>query len=237
MSDTIVCIFARGGSKGLPRKNIMKLDGVPLIGWSIACAKRVSRVERIFVSTDDPEIAAVATEFGAEVPFLRPKKLSRDDSSEWLAWRHFLEYFRQNNGCLPNALVSLPATAPLRSVDDVDRCLDLYFATNCDIVLTYTEAHRNPYFNMVTRSSDCSIKLVCPGMEKISNRQDAPLVFDMTTVAKVARPEFVLEHQNQFSGDARGVFIPSERAIDIDNEMDFIMCEHLINRAKDRLVE
>ena len=91
----IALICARGGSKGLPGKNIKLLGGIPLIGRSIQIAKQVSRIDRIIVSTDSEEIAEVAIEYGAEVPFMRPKELAQDDSSEWLVWRHALDFLKK----------------------------------------------------------------------------------------------------------------------------------------------
>ena len=116
-------ITARGGSKGLPGKNVRPLAGRPLIAWSIVKARAISRIGRIIVSTDSPEIANAAREAGAEVPFMRPAELARDDSPEWLAWRHALEYLRTSTGRYPGTLVVTPATAPLRRPEDVELCL------------------------------------------------------------------------------------------------------------------
>jgi len=123
---TYAFIFARGGSKGLPNKNLRFLAGKPLIGWSIDVAKKVSCINRIIVSTDSHEIAEVAVSYGAEVPFIRPAELATDASSEWLSWRHALDYLTKQEGDLPDIMLSLPATAPLRSVDDVDKCINAY---------------------------------------------------------------------------------------------------------------
>ena len=144
-------ICARGGSKGLPGKNIKLLCGVPLIGRSIQIAKQVGRVDKIIVSTDSEAIAQVAKEYGAEVPFMRPKELAQDNSSEWDVWKHALDYLKENN---LDALVSLPTTAPLRSVEDIENCLDEYEKDGVDVVITVTEAHRNPYFNMITNDDN-----------------------------------------------------------------------------------
>ena len=145
----IAFIFARGGSKGLPGKNIRLLGGKPLIAWSIEHALAVKRIERIIVSTDSEEIAVVAREYGAEVPFIRPAELARDNSPEWMAWRHALNYLSESTGVLPEVMVSVPATAPLRHALDIENCLDEYEKSDADIVITVTEAHRSPYFNMV----------------------------------------------------------------------------------------
>ena len=139
----VAFIFARGGSKGLPGKNIRPLGGKPLIAWAIEQALSVKRIGRVIVSTDSEEIAAVARDFGAEVPFIRPTELARDDSPEWLAWRHALNYLRETTGVLPEVMVSVPTTAPLRLAVDIENCLDEYEKGDADIVITVTDAHRD----------------------------------------------------------------------------------------------
>ena len=116
----IAFIFARGGSKGLPNKNIKILNGKPLIAWSIEHAKKINRIDRVIVSTDSEEIAKIAREFGAEVPFMRPLELATDESPEWLSWQHGLKYLKSIDGCLPDLMLSIPATAPLRDVEDIN---------------------------------------------------------------------------------------------------------------------
>ena len=113
----IAFIFARGGSKGLPNKNIKILNGKPLIAWSIEHAKKINRIDRVIVSTDSEEIAKIAREFGAEVPFMRPLELATDESPEWLSWQHGLKHLKSIDGCLPDLMLSIPATAPLRNVE------------------------------------------------------------------------------------------------------------------------
>ncbi len=226
--STVGFIFARGGSKGVPGKNIRPLGGKPLIAWSIEQALGVRRIERVVVSTDSPEIADVARAFGAEVPFLRPSHLAQDDSPEWLAWRHALEYLRDQEGCLPDTMVSIPTTAPLRLPVDLENCLDEYEKGIADVVVTVTDAHRSPYFNMVTRHNDGHVSLVIPPTSGISRRQDAPVVYDMTTVAYVLNTHFVLQHTGLFTGRVHAVHVPVERALDIDTPLDFRMAEMLI---------
>jgi N-acylneuraminate cytidylyltransferase len=226
--DSVAFIFARGGSKGLPGKNVMPLLGRPLIAWSIAHALSVSRIRRLIVSTDDPEIARVARKAGAEVPFMRPEELARDDSPEWLAWRHALQWLEADEGRLPDAMVSIPATSPLRQPIDIENCLNAFAVGDADMVVTVTEANRNPWFNMVIMNPDGGVSLVNPPvLGTIERRQDTPPVFDLTTVAYVARPDFVLSQQGIFAGRVKAVKIPSERALDIDTLRDFRMAEFL----------
>lgn len=225
-------IFARGGSKGLPGKNIRLFGGKPLISWAVEHARAVSRIDRVIVSTDSAEIAEVAAAAGAEIPFIRPSELAQDKSPEWLAWRHALNFLRDSEGVLPKVMVSIPTTAPLRVPSDIERCIDAFEAGGLDIVVTVTDAHRSPYFNMVRAQKDGTVRLVIPPEIAIVGRQHTPCVYDMTTVAYVARPEFVLNSDGVFDGRVGSVHIPIERAIDIDTMMDFQIAEFLLSKRK-----
>lgn len=229
----VAFIFARGGSKGLPGKNILPLHGKPLIGWSIDQAKQVDRIERIIVSTDSLEIAEVARQFGAEVPFIRPAELAQDRTPEWHAWRHALNYLNESEGTLPSVMISIPTTSPLRLPCDLENCINEYQKGGVDAVITIREAQRSPYFNMVIKQRDGTASLVISPEVMIARRQDAPIVYDMTTVAYVLNPKFVLEKESLFQGRVRAVEIPVERSLDIDNLIDFRLAEVLFSNAKD----
>lgn len=226
---TVAFIFARGGSKGLPGKNIRPLCGKPLIAWSIEHALVVERIDRVIVSTDSDEIATISKQYGAEVPFIRPADLAMDESPEWLAWRHGLEYLKEDTGAMPEFMVSLPATAPLRLAIDINSCIDEYEKGSSDMVITVTDAHRSPYFNMVKENSDGSYGLVNTPPLTVKRRQDAPMVYDMATVCYVANSEFVMLHDSIFEGRVRAVHVPIERAIDIDTLLDFQIAEVLLS--------
>jgi len=223
-------IFARGGSKGLPGKNIKPLAGKPLIGWAIEQALAVDRITRVVVSTDDAEIAAVARDCGAQVPFSRPDYLASDTASEWDAWRHALESLRDTEGKLPDPFISIPATSPLRLPEDIAACLDLYENSGSDMVVAVTEPHRNPWFNMVRARDDGTLVPVNTPDGTVARRQDAPVVYDMTTFSYVANPQYVLTQRSLFSGKVRAVEVPVERAIDIDTQHDFDIAEFLMTK-------
>jgi N-acylneuraminate cytidylyltransferase len=229
-SGAVAFVFARGGSKGLPGKNLRPFAGKPLIAHAIEHALAVSRIDRVIVSTDSADIASVARDYGAEVPFLRPAELALDDSPEWLSWRHALKFTQEEMGVLPGAMVSVPVTAPLRRPEDIERCLDLYSKGGADVIVTVSQPHRSPYFNMVQRRPDGTVALVVQTSREFVRRQDVPAVFDMTTIAYVADPEFVLRRDSIFEGRVKAVEIPPERAIDIDTLLDFEMAEFLMSR-------
>ncbi|BCL60664.1 acylneuraminate cytidylyltransferase [Desulfomarina profundi] len=227
-------ICARGGSKGVPGKNIRKLAGIPLIGHAILKAMEVENISEVFVSTDSDEIAEVARKYGAIVPFRRPEYLAEDDSPEWKVWQHAVRYLQDNYGKPFFGMVVIPATAPLRSAEDIRRCVETFEENDCDCVITVTEAHRSPYFNMVLTTEDGYSHLVIEREEHVFRRQDVPVVYDMTTVAYVVHPEFVLSAENIFSGKVKHVVIPVERALDIDTELDFKIAEFLLKSVGEK---
>jgi CMP-N-acetylneuraminic acid synthetase len=222
--EIIAFIFARGGSKGLPRKNLLPLEGRPLIVHAIELGRSLQRVKKVVVSTDSEEIAEVARAAGAEVPFMRPADLATDSAPEWLAWRHAIQVLRAA-GERVDVFLSLPPTSPLRSREDVECCLDAFLQQQADVVVTVREAERNPFFNMVRRESDGSVKLAVEG--NFHRRQDAPPVYDLTTVAYVVRADFVLSADRLFDGKVRAVLIPRERALDIDTPLDMVVARAL----------
>lgn len=218
----VVCfIFARGGSKGLPGKNTKMLAGKPLIAYSIEMALACPSIQAVIVSTDDPEIAEVARRWGAETPFLRPAELATDTAPEWLAWRHAIRWYERELGHF-DVFLSLPATSPFRAAEDVDACIDaLESDPEADLVITVREAERSPYFNMVTVNPDGYAELVISSGKGVNRRQDAPKIYDVTTVAYAARPKYVLQSEGLFEGAVRTVLVPAERALDIDTPYDF----------------
>ena len=228
--NTYAFIFARGGSKGIKDKNIKNFCGKPLIAWSIEMIKSLNLVEKLIVSTDSKKIANIAKFYGAEVPFIRPKYLSKDSSPEWLAWRHALNFLKKKEGALPGAMLNIPTTAPLRKTIDIKKCLSIYYKTKPDAVITISESHRNPWFNMVKIDKSDNCQLVNKNKIKFYNRQEAIKVYDMTTVAYVLNPEFVLKKDSLFSGKVKSIQIPKIRSIDIDTQFDFDFAQYLFKR-------
>ena len=215
---TIACVFARGGSAGIPRKNLQDLGGKPLIAHAIECGLTTPGVSEVVVSTDDSEIADVARSFGARVPFLRPAELASDTAPERGAWQHAVRFLIQESGAF-DCLLSLPTTAPLRVTSDISKVLEEFQKPDTDVVVTVTPGRRSPYFNMLKLEPSGHASLVCQSVD-IARRQDAPAIFDMTTVAYAVRPEFVLSQTPMLGGRVRIVEIPAERAFDIDDPID-----------------
>ncbi|WP_201582627.1 acylneuraminate cytidylyltransferase family protein [Psychrobacter jeotgali] len=223
-------IFVRGGSKGLPGKNIKKLAGKPLLSYSIETAKATPSIEKVFVSTDDKDIESIAQENGAIVIF-RPKELATDNAPEWLAWRHAIEWTISHYGSF-DEFISLPATSPLRSIEDVEGAILKRREQKADICIGVTPASRSPYFNMVKRSDDGVVELVNKPKDSLTRRQDAPKVFDITTVVYVSTPKFIMENYGLFSGKVTSIEVPKSRAVDIDDIYDFKLAEAILLGVK-----
>lgn len=219
-------IFARGGSKGLPGKNIKPLAGKPLLHYSIDSALAAPSIEQVFVSTDDDEIAQVARNGGAIV-IDRPAELASDTSPEWLSWRHASEWVHANYGDF-DGFISLPATAPLRAVSDIENAIQQRMLVGADICISVTPASRSPFFNMVRQTDSSMVELVIKPQGEVARRQDAPTVFDITTVVYATTPEFVLNHYSLFSGNVTSIEVPKERAVDIDDIYDFMLAEAIV---------
>ena len=226
-------IFARGGSKGLPGKNIRNFCGKPLIAWSIEQALSVPEIDRVIVSTDSQEIASVAREFGADVPFIRPAELAGDGSAEWLSWQHALNYLMETEGRVPEALISIPTTAPLRLSSDISSCLEIYKESKFDLVVTVTESNRSPYFNMLEKTGT-DFRLVIQHDLTPVRRQDVPQVYDMTTICYVVNSQFIIKSRSLFDGRIGGHVVPPERSIDIDTILDFKIAEFIYRERSQR---
>ena len=222
-------VFARGGSKGLPKKNLLSIGGIPLVGHSICTAQRLKDVDKVFVSTDDAEIASTARSFGAEI-IPRPPELARDDSSEWLAWQHAASLVMRDHGDF-SRFVSLPTTAPLRSDEDVLACLEA-LTPNWDLVMTMSQSRRSPWFNLVLEQPNGELRLFDAKHDGVFRRQDAPLTFDLTTVAYAAWVPHILGSNSIWNGRVRGVSVPAERALDIDSHHDFQIAKWLLEKGK-----
>ena len=219
-------IFARGGSKGVPGKNIRPLGGKPLIAHSIEALQGSESIDRIIVSTEDEKIASAARTWGAEVPFMRPAELARDDSPEIEAWRHALREAEREGG-MPDVFVSAPATSPFRISSDIDQAIHLLLNSDADMVIAIAESTHNPYFNMVTLDEG-RVRIALKSPLEIHRRQDAPPMFNITTVVYAVRPEYIFKTDHLLEGRVAGFNVPAERALDIDTMMDFEFAEFLI---------
>lgn len=225
-------ICARGGSKGVPRKSLRKLKGVPLMGHAIRCARACSILKRIVVSTDDEEITEVAKEYGADVPFIRPAHLARDDSPKWPVFQHLVENVERITGRQIDVLVDLDLGVPLRQPSDITGCVEQLLAGSADVVTTAYEAERNPYFNMVEMDTEGLCRIVKPLPKPIACRQEAPAVFSLSPSVFAIRRSALWRYEHWSQSKFQVYVVPRERAIDIDTEMDFRLVECLLQSGE-----
>ena len=227
-------VFARGGSKGVPDKNIKKLNGKPLILYSLEAAKKIRQIKNCFVSTDSKKIAKIAQKFGATV-IMRPKQFAKDSSPEWDAWCHAIKWVYNKIGKF-DRFISLPTTSPFRNLTDIKKCL-IALDKKTDFVITVSAARRNPKFNMVKMNENSYVKLLDNSGKLMIRRQDTKQIYDMTTVGYVSRPNFILKNKNFWQGNVRAVLIPEQRAIDIDTLLDFKISDLLMKKIQKKNVK
>ena len=225
-------VFARGGSKGLPGKNLRELCGKTLLQRAIESCQSTDRIGRVIVSTDSEEIAEAALSLGAEVPFLRPLELAGDESPELNSWKHALRTIESLEGRIPEALVSVPTTAPLRQTEDILSCLTLYERVQPDLVVTSAPSPHNPYFNLFQHFANGEIKVPMLKSENAFRRQNVPQVNFITPICYVAKSSYVLNCQNLYEGTIREFSVDPERAIDIDTLVDFEFAEFLLSKRE-----
>ena len=226
----LATICCRGGSKGVPGKNIKLLPTKPLISFTIEAAKKSRLIDDLIVSTDDNEIANVAKLYGAKVPFMRPAALATDTASKWPVFIHAVETYEKLTGKTVTYLVDLDVTVPLKTAEDIDGAIQLALSDlSADVVITGYEPERNPYFNMMEIGSDGYAAIVKKSETPIVRRQDAPIVYSLSPAAYVIKKEALYAYEHWSKARCKIFPIPRERAIDIDTGFDFKIVEFLMN--------
>lgn len=233
--EVLAVIPARGGSKGIPHKNIRDFAGYPLVAYSVAAATHSDFVTRTVVSTDDPEIAAVARDYGAETPFMRPAELAADDTLDLPVFEHALNWLAENEDYHPDLVVQLRPTSPVRPVDLIDRAVEqLFDHPEADSVRGVVPAGQNPHkMWRVGQNGQLQPLLAVESIAEPYNapRQKLPPVYWQTGHIDVIRPEVILE-KGSMSGDLiLPVMIEPEYTIDIDNLRDWARYEWLVQES------
>ncbi len=237
MGNILVVICARAGSKGVKKKNIRSLLGKPLIGYTIETALKWDKADHVVVSTDSNEISDVALKFGAEVPFTRPSELANDRATKGDTIFHALESCEKIYNNRFEIIIDLDVTAPLRTVKDLDNCLDIFLLKKPKTLFSVVEANKNPYFNMVEMKENGFYSLVKPFLndEKeryIFRRQDTPVVYSMNASIYFYDRSYLLssKRKSPFT-DKTCIYKMEEIAgIDVDSELDFQITEFLMGK-------
>lgn len=214
-------IPARGGSKGVPRKNIRMLAGKPLIAWTIEEAQKSKHIDRLVLSSEDEEIIEVAKSFGCEVPFVRPIELAADDTPGIAPVLHALRQLPSYD-----IVVMLQPTSPLRTVQDIDESLNFFVNNSAHVCVSISEVTKNPYW-MFTMDEDNYLEKLLERNKIVSRRQDLPKIYTPNGALFIAKNSYLLEKKSFYTKDTTGYVMPKERAFDIDDEFDFIICENI----------
>ena len=223
--NILALICARGGSKGIKDKNLLKFKNSTLLGNAINQAKSSKYIYKVVVSTDSRRIIKEAKKYKAEMPFVRPARLAQDNSPEIETWKHPIKFINKEKKI--DYFVSIPTTSPLRQVSDIDRCIKLAIKKKLDIVFSITKSSKNPYFNILTFKKK-KLEIILKTKKKIIRRKDAPKCFDLTTVCYVFKPEYILKlKRDMFIGKTGYVEIPKKRAIDVDDPLDYEIIKSL----------
>jgi N-acylneuraminate cytidylyltransferase/CMP-N,N'-diacetyllegionaminic acid synthase len=225
-------ICARGGSKGVPGKNVRDLLGRPLIAHSIEQAKASGLFEAVAVSSDSEAILAAAEAHGADVLVRRPDEMATDTAGKLPAIQHCFESAEQALGKHFPVFVDLDATSPLRIPEDIQGAVRLLEETGCSSVITGAPARRSPYFNLVEQDENGVVGLSKKAEKPILRRQDAPRCFDMNASIYVWRRDVFLASPAVFYADTRLYEMPESRSIDIDSDRDWEMVGLLMRRVQ-----
>jgi CMP-N,N'-diacetyllegionaminic acid synthase len=232
--ERVLCVIAaRGGSLGVPGKNIRPLLGKPVIAWSIENARRIGDFTRVVVSTDAESIAQVARTFGAEVPFLRPAELAQSDTGKFQVWQHALSACEAHYQERYDVYVDIDCTNPLLDATDISAALAQFRsrrAQGVDAVFTVSKARRNPYFNLVEADASGALKMSKSLGSKVLSRQKAPPVYEHVAGVYVLSPDYLRRAQHLLDGHAEGYEVGEGKNLDIDSEFDFTMIEFLMRR-------
>ncbi|MTK11385.1 MAG: acylneuraminate cytidylyltransferase family protein [Clostridiaceae bacterium] len=226
----LAIIPARGGSKGLPRKNIKNLNGKPLIAYTIEAAKKSKYIDRIIVSTEDEEIEQVSKNFGAEVPYLRPQEMAQDTSSVVDSIIHMINWLKGKEDYKPDYICLLQCTSPLRNYEDIDGAIEKLFKTNMDGVVSVCEVEVNPYWTNVFEGN--RLKYFLEQGKSIIRRQDLPKIYRLNGAIYVIRTDVFLREKTFETDDMTGYIMLNKNSVDIDTLIDFKFAELLLKDSE-----
>ena len=223
--EILALIPARGGSKGLPHKNIKLLLGKPLIAWTIEQARKNKYIDSVVVSTEDEEIAEISKKYGAQVPFIRPKELATDTAKGIAVVFHAMEAM-ENAGQMHDILIILQPTSPLRSLKDIDKSIELLFSKNAKAIISVCEVERHPYWENILPANRCMSDFI--KKENLNkNRQEFDIFYRLNGAIFLVYWNYIQQQKSFFGKETFAYIMPKERSVDIDTRMDFTVAEIL----------
>ena len=233
-TPTILGIIpARGGSKAIPRKNLAVLANKPLLAWTVEVAIQSDSLDRVVISTDDPEIAEVGKKLGAEVPFLRPREFATDRATSMDVILHAIRWFDENESYRPDHVLLLQPTSPLRTVTDIRKSIKLLLAKRADSVVSVCEAHQHPLW-MKGINEEGKLVDLYPQSPTPTRRQDLPPVFALNGAIYLALRTFLLSERTFISERTYAYVMPENRSLDVDNPWDLHLADLILRDREHR---
>ena len=227
--SVLAIIPARGGSKGLPGKNIKELCGKPLVAWSIEQAKACSSINRVVMSTDDDQIAEVAKKYGAEVPFMRPAELASDTASTIDVIFHALDWLEKYEDYQPAYILLLQPTSPLRTAEDIEGAIQTFKDKSARAVVSVCETDHHPWWSNRLPDDGNMKNFLRPDVLN-KRRQDLPVFYRLNGAIYVADTNYLREQNSFFGPNTIAYKMPKERSIDIDSGIDFELAALLLEK-------
>jgi CMP-N,N'-diacetyllegionaminic acid synthase len=225
----LAVIPARGNSRSIKNKNLSNLGNKPLIAYSIKTALSCRQIDRVIVSTDNEKIAAVAKNYGADIPFIRPENLATDTTPMIAVLTHALKEIEKQEKKKITNIVLLDPTSPFRNQQDISNCFKVLEKPNTDSVVTVCEAEHNPYFVMRKIKNDYLVPIV-KVKKIITRRQDAPKTYRINAAVYIIKRNIILKNKI-FTSKTRPVIMPIERSVHIDEPMDLEVAEFLLKKG------
>ena len=232
MSTVILAVIpARGGSKSIPHKNVVLVAGKPLIAWTIEVALKSPSLQRVIVSTDDPEIANVAQHYGAELPFTRPIHLALDDTPSIDVVVHTIRWVEEHENYRPDFVMLLQPTSPLRTAEDIEEVIRIALEKKGDSVVSVCIAHNHPYWTKRIAKNGTLVGFL-PKAPKCTRRQGLPPAYALNGAIYLARREVLLNQRTLYTEKTYAYIMPQERSLDIDTPWDLYLADLIL---KDRM--
>jgi N-acylneuraminate cytidylyltransferase/CMP-N,N'-diacetyllegionaminic acid synthase len=225
----LAIIPARGGSKGLPGKNLRNLCGLPLICHTIRAALKSNLINKVIISTEDNEIASVAKDCGADVPFMRPHILASDKSMAIDTYLHAVDYISKKSSKQIESFVVLLPTSPLKTSKDIDEAIKIFNHKNAESVISVVEASIPLFWNKYI-SVEGTLENYVPEFNTIDNRQGLDTTYIPNGAVYVFRTEVLRSKRQYYTKKTYPYIMPKERSVDIDDLIDFEWAEYLLNK-------
>jgi len=228
-NEVLAIIPARGGSKGVPRKNVLEIGGKPMIAHTIEAALASRRIGKVIFSTEDEEIAGVARQWGAEVPFMRPAELAGDETRMIDVLEHALGWLRKESAYVPQWVLLLQPTSLLRTSDDIDGAIDLCLTKDADAVVSVCEVAHPPHWMHRIKEDGRLIDFIDTVYE--SRRQDMPVVYQRNGAIWLAKTEVLLENRSFFTPNTYAYVMDGGKSLEVDTELDLKVAYALLGRG------